>query len=337
MGERPLIELTGIVKRYGDRTVIDVEHLAIFRRSLVAVVGPNGSGKTTLLKIVNRLVEPDTGVYYFEGGNALDADDGLSLQRRMTYVGQPPLMLTTSVARNVAYGLKLRGVQGREVEKQVRAALDRVGLSSLADRRAKALSSGETQRVAIARAIAMEPEVLLLDEPTAHVDASSREVIEEIIRKLHTDRGTTICFTTHDVSQAHRLAETFHTLVEGRLVEAPPDNHLHGVVEETSDRTTIFRSGELVLEVVTSKRGQAIAAVDPRDIILAPTPVATSARNCLKGKVTALASHSELVRVTVEAGVAWTVFITPASVLALDLKPGSVVYCVFKSSVIQVI
>lgn len=336
MDERPLIELTGIVKRYRDRTVLDVERLTICRGSLVAVVGPNGSGKTTLLKIINRLLEPDVGTYYFEGGNALDADEGLSLQRRMTYVGQPPLMLTTSVARNVAYGLKVRGVASKQAEESARTALERIGLSHLADSQATALSSGETQRVAIARAIAVEPEVLLLDEPTAHVDGSSRDVIEEIICKLHADRGTTICFTTHDVSQAYRLAETFHALVEGRLVEAQPDNHFQGVVEETSERTTIFRSGELVLEVVTAKRGKVIAAVDPREIILAPTPVATSARNCLKGTVTALASYGDLVRVTVEAGVAWTAFITPASVRDLDLKPGSLVYCVFKSSAVQV-
>lgn len=336
MAGPPLIELAGIVKRYGGRVVLEVEHLAIPRGSLAAVVGPNGSGKTTLLKIINRLVEPDAGSYRFEGNDALGADDGMAVQRRMTYIGQAPLMLGTSVARNVAYGLKVRGVSGAEAERRVRAVLGQVGLAQLADRRAKTLSGGEAQRVAIARALAIEPEVLLLDEPTAHVDSSSREIIEELIRAVHAERGATICFTTHDMGQAYRLAETIHTLVEGRLVEHPHENHLHGVVEETAEGTTLFRSKGLELEVVTDKRGPAIAAVDPKGIILAPEPVASSARICLKGEVTALAAHNDLVRVTVEAGIAWTAFITSASLRALDLKPGSPVYCVFKSSAIQV-
>ncbi|MEE9518832.1 MAG: ATP-binding cassette domain-containing protein [bacterium] len=336
MADEPLIELAGIVKRYGERTVLEVERLAIEKGSMVAVVGPNGSGKTTLLKIINRLLEPDAGTYRFEGFDAIGEDDELGLQRRMTYVSQSPLMLTTSVAKNVAYGLKVRGTSGVEALGRMREALERVGLAHLADRRATTLSGGETQRLAIARALAIEPEVLLLDEPTAHVDRTNREVIEEIIRTLHTERDTTICFTTHDMAQAYRLTETFHTLVEGRLVEVTHENHLDGVVEETPDGVALFRFKELVLEVETAKRGPAIAAVDPGGIILAPSPVPTSARNCLKGTVTAMAAYNDLVRVTVEAGVSWTVLVNPDSVSALDLKLGSPVYCVFHSSAIQV-
>ncbi|MFQ6672849.1 MAG: ATP-binding cassette domain-containing protein, partial [Candidatus Tectimicrobiota bacterium] len=283
MGGPLLIELEGIVKRYGERTVLDLERLAIEKGSLVAVVGPNGSGKTTLLKIINRLIEPDTGRYRFEGADALGADDAVSLQRRMTYVSEVPLMLATSVAKNVAYGLKVRGVSGTEADGRVRQALERLGLVHLADRRAPTLSGGEVRRLAIARALAIEPEVLLLDEPTALVDTSSREIIEEIIRTLHAEGATTICFATHDMGLAYRLTETFHILVEGSPVETTHENHLHGVVEETADGTTLFRYRELALDVETTKRGPAIAAVDPRGIILAPTPILTSAHNCLKG------------------------------------------------------
>ena len=336
MGETPLIELEGIVKRFGHRRVLDVEHLAVFRGNLVAVVGPNGSGKTTLLKVINRLLEPDAGSYRFEGTDALEPKDSLDLQRRMTYVGQPSLMLKTSVAKNVAYGLRVRGITGKEAERRVRAALERVGLAHLAERRATTLSSGEAQRVAIARALAVEPEVLLLDEPTAHVDAPSAEAIESIIRSLHAERGTTICFTTHDIGQAYQLTETFHTMMEGRLVETIHENHLHGIIEDAPGGATVFRCKDLTLEVVTDKRGAAIAAVAPREIVLARAPVATSARNCIKGTVKSLAAHHGLVRVTVEAGMTWTVFVTHASVSTLDLKPGSDVYCIFKSSAIQI-
>ena len=335
MASHPFVELTGIVKRYDGRTVLEVEHLAVPRGSLTAVAGPNGSGKTTLLKIINLLVEPDAGSLQFEGADALRPGDGLLLQRRMTYVGQSPLMLNISVARNVAYGLKARGVPSAEAERRALEALERVGLTHLAGRRATTLSGGEAQRAAVARALAIEPELLLLDEPTAHVDQSSRETIEEIIRSLHTQQGTTICLTTHDAGQAYRLAETIHTLIEGRLVEAPHENHLHGLVEEAPDGRVLFRSRELSLEVVTTMRGPAVAAVDPKGIILASAPVATSARNCLKGEVRTLSAQDELVRVTVEAGTTWTVLITPASAGALELKPGSPIYCIFKSSAIQ--
>ncbi|MFQ6672655.1 MAG: ATP-binding cassette domain-containing protein, partial [Candidatus Tectimicrobiota bacterium] len=234
------------------------------------------------------------------------------------------------------YGLKVRGIGGTEADGRVRKALARLALAHLADRRATTLSAGEVRRLAIARALAIEPEVLLLDEPTAHVDASSREIIEEIIRTLHAERDTTICFATHDMGLAYRLTETFHNLVEGSLVETTHENHLHGVVEESADGVVRFRSRKLALEVETAKRGPAIAAVDPRGIILAPAAVPTSAPNCLPGTVTALAVTNDLVHVTVEAGVPWTVMITPASADTLALKLGSPVYCVFHPSAIKI-
>lgn len=337
MEQTPLIELEGIVKRYEDRTVLEVERLAIEQGSLVAVVGPNGSGKTTLLKVINRLLEPDAGRYRFDGADALGTSAGLSLQRRMTYVGESPLMLTKTVTKNVAYGLRVRGVVGKESDERVRETIERVGLAHLADRRADTLSGGETKRLALARALAIRPEVLLLDEPMAYVDTASRAIIEQIIHDLHADGDTTICFTTHDLDHAYRLTATFHTLVEGRLQETTHENQLQGEVEEGPDGTVRFRCRDLVLAVETATRGPATATVDPHGIRLAPATPPPDGPNCLHGTITALAIANERVRVTIDAGVPWTVMLPPDDARTLELQLGSPIACLIHPSAIHIL
>lgn len=337
MGQTPLIELEGIVKRYKERTVLEVERLAIERGSLVAVVGPNGSGKTTLLKVINRLVEPDAGRYRFDGADASSPAGGLALQRRMTYVGESPLMLDTTVAKNVAYGLRVRGVEGNESAGRVRETLERVGLAHLADRRAPTLSGGETKRLALARALAIDPEVLLLDEPTAHVDTASRAITERIIKDLHAEGNTTICFATHDLDHAYRLTATFHTLVEGRLQETTHENQLEGEVVEGEDGTVRFRCRDVVLEVVTAARGPATATVDPHGIRLAPATPPPEGPNFMHGTITALTFASERVRVTIDVGVPWTVMLPPKEARTLDLRLGSTIACLIDPSAIHIL
>ncbi|MDJ0875814.1 MAG: ATP-binding cassette domain-containing protein, partial [Desulfobacterales bacterium] len=193
---------------FGDRRVLDLPRLSIPAERTVALLGPNGAGKTTLLHILGFLLTPSGGRIRYRREAVRYTDGALrALRRRITLVEQHPVMFSTSVAGNVEFGLKIRGLDAPTRRRRVDQSLERVGLRALAQADGRQLSGGETQRVAIARALACEPEVLLLDEPTANVDIENRLAIEDIITTLRDTRGLSVVFCTHDHLQAARLAQ----------------------------------------------------------------------------------------------------------------------------------
>jgi tungstate transport system ATP-binding protein len=177
----------------------------------------------------------------------------LAVRRRVTTVFQRPVLLNRSVTDNVAYGLRIRGQYGRfaygrfanrPYRFSVQAVLERVGLADLARAPASTLSGGEVQRVALARALVIEPEVLLLDEPTANLDPANVKLIETVIRDLNAQQGTTIVLVTHNVFQARRLAHRVAFLLDGELVEVGPTAQ---IFESPADaRTAAFVGGDMV-------------------------------------------------------------------------------------------
>ncbi len=210
--------LRDVTKSYGDREVLNVRALDIERGEVLGVVGPSGSGKSTLLRLLNFLELPTSG--HIEFGGYVTNGTGvapLHIRRKVTTVFQRPVLLNTTVYNNVAFGLQLRGCK-RSREK-VYEALEWVGLVQAANQRARTLSGGEAQRVALARALVIEPEVLLLDEPTANLDPCNVSLIEEIIRHLNEEKRTTITLVTHNVFQAKRLADRVALLLEGKVIE----------------------------------------------------------------------------------------------------------------------
>lgn len=214
------IEITNLQKCYGERTVLSVPDLHIPEGSITGIIGPSGSGKSTLLRIINRLTKPSGGNVFFLGWDVWDEkEDVIELQRKMTMVFQKPTLLDKSVFDNVAIGLKARKVSKDLIEKKVSDALDTVGLSALRKQKAKTLSGGEAQRVAFARAVVLEPEVLLLDEPTANLDPANVRLLEELIHKLNEEKGTTVIMVTHNLFQAKRISTHAAFLYEGNLVE----------------------------------------------------------------------------------------------------------------------
>jgi len=166
----------------------------------------------------------------------------LALQREVTTVFQRPILLNRRVDANVAYGLRLRG--RNDVAERVQRALDEVGLAALAHQKARTLSGGEAQRVALARALVIEPRVLLLDEPTANLDPYNVGLIEEIARRLNAEHGTTIILVTHNVFQAHRLANRVGLLLDARLIELAETQAFFDAPRDA--RTRAFVRGEMV-------------------------------------------------------------------------------------------
>lgn len=212
-----LLEVKNLVKTYSGRKVLEVPGLDFQPGEICAVCGPNGSGKSTLLRILALLDYPDAGEISLGGKVLASHGDWFEARKRITMVDQNPYAFHGSVFFNVAYGPRLRGEKGHMVEENIKKSISLVGLAGLERQRAATLSGGELQRMAIARAMVIEPEVLILDEPTAHVDAAKVRVIEDLVLGLREDKGTTIIMATHGEDQACRLADRVLNIDHGMI------------------------------------------------------------------------------------------------------------------------
>jgi len=260
-----IYQLQQVTKQYEQRSVLDVDDLEVHRGEILALVGPSGAGKSTLLRLLNFLEPPSSGSIRFSVAPQSVPPDGvplysapsekrqtvtfdathampLELRRRVATVFQRPILLNRSVHANVRYGLQLRG--SHDSTHQVEDALEQVGLIDLLHQRARTLSGGEAQRVSLARAMVLQPDVLLLDEPTANLDPYNVGLIEEIVRSLNHRQGTTIVLVTHNVFQARRLAHRVGLLLEGRLVEVAETTTFFETPQDP--RTAAFVRGEMV-------------------------------------------------------------------------------------------
>ncbi|MDX2493743.1 MAG: ABC transporter ATP-binding protein [Desulfuromusa sp.] len=202
---KPVYSLKNIEHRLGKNFCLTVRQLDIERHKIHVISGPNGAGKSTFLKILALLLKPQQGSLFFSGQPIdLSVSSQRSLRRRITLVEQSPYLLQGNVFNNLAFSLKVRRVSRAEQEQRIRETLPIVGLTDYSQRPIKELSGGEIQRVALARALVMNPEVLLLDEPTANIDHDSLSGFEQLLRSL-AKNGMTVIMSTHDPTQAERL------------------------------------------------------------------------------------------------------------------------------------
>jgi tungstate transport system ATP-binding protein len=208
------LDLLNISKSYGGKQVLRNCSFSFDKAGVYAIMGQNGAGKSTFLRICSLLEEPDDGeINYFSGDRKINKDIGL---RRMITLVLPKVgLFNSTVFNNAAYGLKIRGIKGREMDERIEKALDFAGLINKKDQNALTLSSGEAQRLGIARALIIEPEMLFLDEPTASVDEENTGIIEEIILNMRKNNDSTIVIATHDRQQAERLADDLLIMNEG--------------------------------------------------------------------------------------------------------------------------
>ncbi len=199
------LSIEGLGLTEGSTRIIDDASMSLAARRSV-VLGPNGAGKSTLLRLIHGLLHPGSGRVTWSK----------PLSQAMVF--QRPIMLRTTALENIEYGLKLQGHAAPERRRRAAEALVRVGLESITGRPARLLSGGEQQRVALARAWALEPELLILDEPTASLDPGSTREVERIINEIAAS-GTRILMTTHNLGQAKRIAEEIIFIDRGRIVE----------------------------------------------------------------------------------------------------------------------
>jgi tungstate transport system ATP-binding protein len=232
-----------VSKEYEGRRVLEVDSLKIQRGEVFALVDPSGAGKSTLLRLLNSLEPPTTGrIRFLDVEFSANQPMPLPYRRRVTTVFQRPILLNRSVQANIGYGLVLRG--RRDSAGEIEEVLKQVGLQALARQRARTLSGGEAQRVALARAIVLQPDVLLLDEPTANLDPYNVGLGEEIVTNLNREPGTTLVLVTHNVFQAKRLAHRVALMLDSQIVEVAD---VEAFFESPQDpRTAAFVRGEMV-------------------------------------------------------------------------------------------
>ncbi|MFY9459381.1 sulfate ABC transporter ATP-binding protein [uncultured Aquabacterium sp.] len=220
------IEVKNLVKRFGQTTVCDHLNLSIPSGQLVALLGPSGSGKTSLLRIIAGLEQPDSGAVYFNGA---DTTHVAVRERKVGFVFQHyALFGHMSIFENVAFGLRVRPKDTRPSDAAIKAKvtelLKLVQLDWIADRHPHQLSGGQRQRIALARALAVEPKVLLLDEPFGALDAKVRKELRRWLRRLHDEMHITSVFVTHDQEEAMEVADRIVVMNQGRIEqEGAPD------------------------------------------------------------------------------------------------------------------
>ena len=282
-----IYSLRNIKHSYGSHPTLCIESLGLPRGGVVGLIGPNGSGKSTLLKVLAFLEHPTEGEFLFDGSDAGGRDRALRMDA--TLLLQEPYLLRRTVEENILYGLKLRGMRPRDAASRVSDSLERVGLEpeKFARRPWFRLSGGEVQRVALAVRLALQPKVLLLDEPTANVDESSAVLIKEAVWHAWHDWGTTIIVATHDLIWLHEVATQIVSLYRGRVIGDGAENLIQGVWRRRGDCAELRVGSRVVRALPEGLDGSSCAILNPSQITIhKEQPESSADVNTLEGILT---------------------------------------------------
>jgi molybdate transport system ATP-binding protein len=320
---------------------------------VLAVLGPNGSGKTTLLRAIAGLVPIDAGRISIDDTVLDEPDTAVFVppeHRPVGVVFQDYLLFEhLNALDNTAFGLRASGVDRREARRRARVLLDGFGLAAHTRSRPHMLSGGQAQRVALARALAIEPQVLLLDEPLAALDVGTRRQVRRDLRRHLADFDGVRILVTHDPVDAYALADRVAILEAGRVVQTGTIAHVTAhprsryvadlvgtnlVTGDISDNRLTTSTGAVV-SVVAEFTGPAFAIVRPRSITLSHAPIDTSARNTFTGVVDDVDRLGDRIRVGVDGALHLTAEITAAALDTLDLRPGDTITATVKATDIQ--
>lgn len=227
----PLLEIRNLAVKRGRRLALTVEQLQLNKGEVLAIVGPNGAGKSTLLLTLARLLRPHAGEIKINGHDVRGESD-LAYRRRIALVLQDPLLFDMPVFDNVAAGLRFRGVGKKQVAAAVDRWLERLAIEPLRERRAVNLSGGEAQRVSLARALALEPQLLLLDEPFSALDPPTHRRLLSELSILLRETETTTVLITHDLQEAVQLGDRIGVIYEKRLLAVGTVGELRNSADE---------------------------------------------------------------------------------------------------------
>jgi tungstate transport system ATP-binding protein len=309
---------------------------------VLALVGPNGAGKTTLLTLLAFLARPSRGRLEFRGSDPWASEDSVVAARReAVLVTHHPYLFKGTVADNISFGLKIRKIPEETRTARLRSALALVELEGFERKTISGMSAGQAQRVALARAMALRPKALLLDEPTAGIDAGLALRMEAILREVSRESGTTVVFSTHNFSQASRLADTILYLSEGRRVEFSHENCFSGTASTDGRRSWIEPRPGLRIVFPGETHGHVTCVIDPADICVfaggdaeAPPP----GPNVFAGRVTRMeTTDAAMALVRVSGDLVLRVALPVADVEAKGISLSRSVLLKFEPEAVEII
>jgi tungstate transport system ATP-binding protein len=325
-----IYQVRNLKHTYQARPVLEIDKLSIVPKSIVGLMGPNGSGKSTLLKLLAFIEKPLAGEILFKGRRAQPFSNDVRFQ--VTLLTQEPYLMQRSVFKNIAYGLEIRK-QTQDCKKRVQEALALVGLSykSFANRRSYQLSGGEAKRVALAARLVLKPEVLLLDEPTASVDAASAQLIKDASLKAREKWGATLVVASHDQQWLYEICDQVMYVFRGRIFGSGSENMFFGPWRQNADgQWEKILSGPKIL-VSKPPSHNSVAIIYPDSIFLVKQKTGAHV-HVLSGIVSRLIleTSSENIIATILAGAfPFTLRLTQKQICDLNLYPGRKIFITY--------
>jgi molybdate transport system ATP-binding protein len=342
-----VLSATALRRAYGGRVVVDIAELGVRAGEVLAILGPNGAGKSTLFRLLLLLEKPDAGMVRLQGRVVGPGDP--TARGRVAGVFQRPYLFAGSVRHNLDYGLKSVGLAGPDRARRLEVTVKELELGSLLDRSVRELSGGEAQRVALARALVLEPDVLLLDEPTANLDVTIQRRFRQDLSRVARAHARSVILITHDPSDAFALADRVAVLQDGRIVQIDAPHDL--VLEPATPFIAAFTGAELLLDGIVdrvetdgltcvklrsgvsiwvptsaplSAGKQVHVSYRPEDVVLSSTatPFQASPRNVFMLRVSAVTPAEGLVRIGLDGQVRLAAIVTRSSAEELGLKAG---------------
>lgn len=354
-----ILTLQKMTVQRGGITVLNIHDLNIAEGRILALIGPNGAGKSTLLLTMAGLIKPTQGDLYYKGRRIDTGADRAGMRRRISVVFQEPLLLNTSVYKNVALGLKFRHLSDATIRKNVENALDYFGISALARRSATTLSGGEAKRVSLARAFALQPELILLDEAFNSLDPPTRETLIDDLRHILEETKITAVLALHDREETLRLAQDVAVMAAGEIIQSGTTARIFN--QPDSEFVASFVGTETILEgtVISNETGLmeiSVAGVKieatgsflpgqnvycclrPENVTISPSaPEKISARNVFPARITKIIRQPFFYKIFLDCGFPLVAYITVSSYEDLGICEGSAIAASFKATAVHVI
>lgn len=328
-----IYKLDKIKRSYKNKPILDSIDLEFGKGKIYALVGENGSGKTTLLETLALLEPPQDGNLSFNN-QVINFKDNLTFFRQqISFCMQQPFLFKTTVANNIAFGLKARKTE--KISSKIEEISQVFNLSALLNKKAYTLSGGEAQKVALARTFVLDSPIILLDEPTASLDMASIEVLNKILSDIKS-KGTTIIIASHRLNNAYRLADEIITLEDGQAFPQSHQNFSSGQIFQENGLKNLKINNQVSFILATDRTGSVKVSIDPKEIIISQEKFESSARNCLSGKVSSIIDEGSVVKLTVDCGIKLVAQITHKSLEELGINVSQQVYLTFKTSSIKV-
>ncbi|MFW6375883.1 MAG: tungstate ABC transporter ATP-binding protein WtpC [Thermoplasmatota archaeon] len=343
-----MIKIKNLSRTWDDFKISDLS-LNINKGEYFVILGPTGAGKTLLLELLAGFYKPENGEMIIDGKDYTDLSPN---KRGFAFVYQDYMLFPhMDVKENIAYGLKMR--DSKNIEEKVKEVAEKVDVSHLLDRNPITLSGGEKQRVSLARAIALEPDILLLDEPFGSLDYKTAEELRNLIKELHNKFEGTFIHVTHNQEEAVTLGDRVAVMKKGKIeqVGRPEDimrkphsrfiaefvgtgNIFHGNASISEDITKIDVQDKEIFSTAPIG-GEVVVTIRPEDIIISNESFESSARNNFKGEIKNITDRGNFHEIKIDVGLPIIVYVTKQSIERLGMEIGKKIHLMFKASAVH--